>query len=821
MKRIFLIAVILLTSMEVFPQNNSVTISINLPAMQYENLVFSDLIEEFEAAHPDIRVHVIRSESMQPFVVQSAEQAQDLAATADVLYLDSTLLDPDVPLRGAFLDLNPLIITDDSLNSDDFYEAAWQSFQWDNGVWAAPLSFHPILLSYDPMAFDMARLPYPDENWTMTDLAQAAQTLQAGEDAGLRLTEERWVLRSLLGENLLDESTFPATPQLNTPATTELLQTWNALHTDGAISDLGDAPMSVSPYLSELDTRPDRAFTLLPGGQAGIRLNGLAISAGTLYPEQAYEFVKFLTHHPQPLSLGRYALPARQSVDAVLASLEPDVQELITTSIPHIIPFSETRYFDYLIHANRRVTQGMSAQDALQTVEDIALQDRQDILDQQDAPSIVVAPPPAQATIPDGQATLRFGFHAYGAALGMTNETLWDSVIEDFVANDPQVGDVAMETLVNRVDFTENFDCFFTPHGIGALQPNTLLPLEPLMAADADFSRQNFVPGTLRQVTFDGQLYGYPLIVQLEVLNYDPNSFTQAGVPLPTDGWTISDFLTALQAIKPQRGDEPVLGTTRVVATDLQQLIAAFGGLPIDYRTDPPTINFTEAGTIEAIRQVLDLVRAGYIHYIPRSGEYGVPLSDTTAPIMPNSRGMLGSVQQGESSVLYPVGQTYQPVGLGVGALYISRNTAYPEACYRWFSTIVAHPALMDQSMYATYSALNSPAAETAQGADSIALYNAVVERLEHPDTVVIPSPWVGSSSLAASWPEHWLYEAFSAYVFDDANLEQALTDAEINANAYLECTRALPPRDPSQDYNARYEDYRACAVRVDQTLDT
>ncbi len=47
----------------------------------------------------------------------------------------------------------------------------------------------------------------------------------------------------------------------------------------------------------------------------------------------------------------------------------------------------------------------------------------------------------------------------------------------------------------------------------------------------------------------------------------------------------------------------------------LLMLIAAFGGLPIDYRTDPPTINFTDAATVDAIRQVLDLAKDGYIAY--------------------------------------------------------------------------------------------------------------------------------------------------------------------------------------------------------------
>jgi hypothetical protein len=42
-------------------------------------------------------------------------------------------------------------------------------------------------------------------------------------------------------------------------------------------------------------------------------------------------------------------------------------------------------------------------------------------------------------------------------------------------------------------------------------------------------------------------------------------------------------------------------------------LIAAYGGLPIDYRTTPATLNFTDPATISAIQQVLDLAKNGYI----------------------------------------------------------------------------------------------------------------------------------------------------------------------------------------------------------------
>jgi hypothetical protein len=122
--------------------------------------------------------------------------------------------------------------------------------------------------------------------------------------------------------------------------------------------------------------------------------------------------------------------------------------------------------------------------------------------------------------------------------------------------------------------------------------------------------------------------------------------------------------------------------------------------------------------------------------------------------------------------------------------------------------------------MYASYSALNSPDAVAAQGSGAIALYADLLDQLDAPNRVIIPSPWVGSASLSGSWLEHWLYEAFAAYVIDGADLAQALAEAQRKADAYLGCVRDLPVRDPAQEYAARYQQMRACAVQVDPSLE-
>src|SRR5206468_3732511 len=108
---------------------------------------------------------------------------------------------------------------------------------------------------------------------------------------------------------------------------------------------------------------------------------------------------------------------------------------------------------------------------------------------------------------------------------------------------------------------------------------------------------------------------------------------------------------------------------------------------------NPPTIHFTEATTTEAIRQVLDLARQGYIKYRPLSpffdsegigNNQGAAIYSTLltgdrfwGPAGPEERGTF-------KSVLFPRGSRFAVVAYDVGGGYISANAQNPEAWYRW-----------------------------------------------------------------------------------------------------------------------------------------
>src|SRR6185436_11822375 len=100
-------------------------------------------------------------------------------------------------------------------------------------------------------------------------------------------------------------------------------------------------------------------------------------------------------------------------------------------------------------------------------------------------------------------------------------------------------------------------------------------------------------------------------------LKYDSDRFSKAGVPQPSLTWTVDQFADALKALKADSIGQSAFIPSNTFGTYLFQLIAAYGGNPIDYRTTPPTINFTDPATVDAIQQVVNLAKDGNFKYRP------------------------------------------------------------------------------------------------------------------------------------------------------------------------------------------------------------
>src|SRR5260221_1542507 len=202
---------------------------------------------------------------------------------------------------GYFLDLTSFV-QNDSL-AEDYYPVIWRSFQWNDGFWALPYGMNLVGLTYDPIAFNLLGLPHPDPAWTLEDLGDALRALTPAlspyQKHGKSFTaSETYLWISLLGAPLVDASVVPNLPRLNTPVVAQFVEKWTAMDEQGLVDDgLVDhgAPISLGPIRADTTHDNKRAWSLLPGGRAGLEMGAILISAGTQNAELAYEFAKFLT----------------------------------------------------------------------------------------------------------------------------------------------------------------------------------------------------------------------------------------------------------------------------------------------------------------------------------------------------------------------------------------------------------------------------------------------------------------------------------------------------------------------------------------------
>ncbi|MBI5927735.1 MAG: extracellular solute-binding protein [Chloroflexi bacterium] len=888
----FLLAVMLMVS--VLPNfaahaQNGTTISLAVPSF-WKNLITEDFLNDFESQYGvDVYVTYVDAgfTSASSDIATHLDEGQDYVSQADVVYLDDSILTPERTRAGYFLDLAPLIAGDGSLDTSDFYRAALQSFQWDAGTWGLPTSLDVILMTYDTAAFDEAGLAYPTSAWTLADFANAARVLSQVDASGTVTVPGLSVatfgdnlalfLRSLLSHGLYDDSTLPNAPSFSDPALETLLAdflvTWQELEDEGVISTgFGDnsdqIPLRIEQSSGLSGFGPDsveRSGALLPGDTAGITVEGFGVSSGTQNPELAYELIKYLTTRPEVANSFRSSSPARRSMVGVQAdqvnaqgssgpggggisfsrggNLSPENQAIVDEAIEKALPLSEMRFTDYITIALQAMRDdGLDAHSALQEIEQEAIAAVQTADDRRSTVAISIVPPPEPVVLAPGEVALNFGmassFIVIGPGGGLPNQEQWDQLSQDFAANDPDVGAVNVEQAQGQSleDLAQNYDCFTLGYNAvsGDSDLSSILSLDPFLDTDVNFSRNDVIGTTLIQLQHDNKTWALPIGIQAQVLRYDIDQFNNAGVPLPDNGWTVDEFADALESLQYNLGDTAAFQPIDPSGNYLLMLIAAYGGLPIDYRTDPPTINYTDPATVDAIRQVLDLAKNGYINYqelggnsfsIRVGGEDDTAIAITTDSLSPFSfrrGGPPGSDSNDNTAIVtYPRGTTYNAISYNTVTGYVSANAENPEACYRWLSEIARHPELYS-AMPARTSLLSDPSVTAVQGEDLSGVYNDLANLINDPNTITFPESFRQGGSPADFALDFWLKRAFDRYVLEDADIQVELEQAQQYTTDYMTCINSLPPYDPSStDLNYLQEYFgqvTTCAATADPT---
>lgn len=798
------------------------------------------IIPKFEAEHPNIKVEYVYSDNV--YFGSPVYQNEDgettfyddlmaYASSADVLYLSDASVSPYAINTGFFLDLKPLVSVDDTISEADFYPAAWDAFRWDGGMWALPYNMEVQVLVYDRAAFDATNSAYPDETWQLQDYIAVAESMHTYNSEGevelapITALNPQLITYSAVGP-LYDMTTIPAQPDFSNPELVRQMDIYAQYYDNYEFADIrgysfNEIPMSISyPYqLSattfSTDADKDWAISLLPGNIAGSRVEGFGISSGTAYPEAAYEFVSFMTENIDVFSYGASGKPARRylSLDDLDEEtsfvqpprFDPEVQAILDEAYEVAISARELTFGEVFYIARSTINEdGEAVEQALELERENILNLLEESTEYQST-QLTVAAPTLPPDLIEGEVALNFGMNMSRSSNDRQN--LWDAAVEAFVAEHPTVGAIDMDYQIYGPDgLDEKIDCWYDSYGQQFAQldeaPEGILALSPLLSADPNYDPNSFLPGVLESVQVANTIYGYPMTVQPLTMWVNREKFNQAGIPIPTDGWTVNDFTNALVALSENHDDPdtPIVRNNTFNAIWFSMLVASYGGLPIDNATEPPTFNLTDPATITAIEQLKGFIDDGWIQYDGLSGNNSVfyggePSQDTIVIDVFGNSNFVFANSEGFGDdyplqiVTFPDG-VYMPVAYSLGSAYINSDSVNVQECYDWISTIAEQPELF-VGMPSRPALFSDPELTAQQGDELVALYQSLEQDLTAPNRLTFPSIYspVASNTIGAWLEPNFFYMALDNAILEDADLEAELNQAQENIQLYRECS--------------------------------
>jgi ABC-type glycerol-3-phosphate transport system substrate-binding protein len=205
----------------------------------------STLIDQFQAAHPDIVVEV---DTPQGFRGQLG--LADMAAEYDCFQASPSFDDESL---AAIVNMEPFLTTDSTISKDDFFPSVLEQFTYQGQLWGLPGSVTVPVMYYNKDLFDAAGLPYPSVNWTTDDFLEMAVALTQGEDESKQYgyvptsfgANDLVSFMDRLGADMLDESVDPPRLVFNSPSVVEAFRWYTSLATQYGVqpevsTDTGD-----------------------------------------------------------------------------------------------------------------------------------------------------------------------------------------------------------------------------------------------------------------------------------------------------------------------------------------------------------------------------------------------------------------------------------------------------------------------------------------------------------------------------------------------------------------------------------------------------
>jgi multiple sugar transport system substrate-binding protein len=174
-------------------------------------------------------------------------------------------------------------------------------------------------------------------------------------------------------------------------------------------------------------------------------------------------------------------------------------------------------------------------------------------------------------------------------------------------------------------------------------EQGVLQPLDPFIEKTPDFRKEDYLPAVMEGLSYEGQLWGLPKDVNVNVLYYNKSAFDEAGLDYPNADWTWDDLLAAAQALTKRSGGR----TERYgfAAPAPWTFIWQNGGEVFDSDIEPTRVRIDEPEAVEALAFYYGLSSEYHVSPTPAEVQQ-TPLTDLFAA------GRLAMFQEGRGPTI-------------------------------------------------------------------------------------------------------------------------------------------------------------------------
>jgi multiple sugar transport system substrate-binding protein len=560
-------------------------------------------------------------------------------------------------------------------------------------------------------------------------------------------------------------------------------------------------------------------------------VDGFSISAGTQKADLAWKWISFLIQQQQgqrgpfnALSTGTVpALPSVAAAGGYWDNLDEGVAAALQYAIEHayVDNYNGVGYDTF----SSAVVDVMDNGTAIET----ALADAQTAVEAEIETEVAAAPTPVanlvvseqeQKAVNAGAVIVDFGL---GEGEGRFGQQALSTLIDQFEAAHPDII-VEIHTpegfrgQLDLADLAAEYDCFQASPNLNDDSVAAIVNVEPFLAADSSTRKEDFYSSVLEQFTYQGQLWGLPSSVTVNVMNYNKDLFDAAHLAYPSVDWTTSDFLEVAVALTKGEGESEQYGyaPSSSGTNDLISIMDRLGADMLDESVDPPRLVFDSSGVVDALRWYASLATQYKVEPVFENTE-GFGGSERQRQTLINEGrvamwmasggggfrgfgGLGGSGGQADLNlgvVPLPTGpNSAQGSGFqSVNGYFISAQTEARQACWTWITFLTEQPSVAT-GLPARQSVAESADYRQRVGDEEADAYLASVSsgsRASFYQRVSDEGNWLGFASF-------WLSDAYDRVVNGEMTVEESLAAAQESVDAYRDCVIA---KDAFQDPEA------------------